>query len=314
MRLKKLSGLGLVFAIGLAACDDSAGPSAEFDPVESAADLQAVDNAFETPVFQSLGAMGGLFAIQGAPALSTQLIRDGWHLTSGRMPTTMQQVGERMVSALLASSGQVVLIPESFRGRTYVHDPVEGYFWDQSRTGAPANGIRYILNAVNPVNGEPTADEIGHVDITDESTDLTAIARLVVVSEEVEYINYTVSATGLIGSLSIAIEGYVSDGTDRVDLDLAVAMNATFATSSVSVTYNLDVPTRDFSISASLTMDFNGETQSGTITPALPPFANTRSGSPSPSTSQHATAQVWLRSIGMREAVASVKVPVPSFK
>ena len=97
MHLKKLSGLGLVFTIGLTACDDSAGPSAEFDPVESAADLQVVDNAFETPVFQSLGAMGGLFAIQGAPALSTQLIRDGWHLTSGRMPTTMQQVGEQMV-------------------------------------------------------------------------------------------------------------------------------------------------------------------------------------------------------------------------
>ena len=245
MRFNKLSALGLVFAFGLAACSDSTAPGDAFDSAESAADLAAVESAFDTDVFASLSAMGGGFStVSQAPAVAAMMV------DAGRISVTSpEEWREREVAIadLLARSGaQVLVIPESFRGRTYAHHPQEGWYHAADRTGAPENGMRFILYAVNPVTEDPTETEIGYVDVKDESTETAAVVRLIVVSGEVEYVNYRVTASGQIGSLSVVIDGFVTDGTETVEFTLSHSLSATFATASAEIDYEVSVPSRDF--------------------------------------------------------------------
>ena len=268
-RFKRLSALALTLVVGLAACDDGTGPDADgpFNPTASAADIQVVQSAFDTPVFASLGSMSGRFSqINGAPALASTLLDAGWDLATAGESWQLQEAGNRVAGALYSTSAAALLIPESFRGRTYVHQPEEGYYFDEARTGAPANGMRFILYEVNPVTGEPGLTEIGYVDILDESTDAALVARLVVVSGQTEFMNYTVSASGLLGSISFGVSGFITDGTDQVDLDLTSSFSSTFASERVEIAYSIGVPTRDFNMTASLVMEFERETDLGSMT------------------------------------------------
>ncbi len=264
MQFKNLSALSLVFAIGLTACDDSTNPGDSFDPSASAADLEAVGNAFNTDVYESLSKMGGDFgAVAAAPALAASVVDAGWISVSS--PDKWELYGGELANALLSSSAAVLLIPDTFRGRTYEHN-AEGYFHNPDRAGAPPNGIRFILYEVNPITDEPGATEIGWVDVMDESTDLAAIVRLSVWSGGIEYVNYTVSASGVINSVSFEIDGWVTDGTTQVNFTLNHSIDATFATARVEIDYQVDVPSRDFSIAANMVVEFDAETQAGSIT------------------------------------------------
>lgn len=269
--VNRLSALGLALAVGLTACDDSStgpGDDGPFNPTTSAADLQVAQDAFDTPVFASLGSMSGNFSrIQGAPALASVLVDAGWNLITAGESWQLKEAGERVAGALYsASAPEVVLIPDGHRGRTYDYHPEEGYYYDESRTGAPANGMRFILYEVNPVTGEPGSTEIGYVDLLDESTDLAGVARIVVVSGDTQFMNYTVSATLLVGSISFTVDGFVSDGTDIVNVDLTMSFASTFATETVNLTYGIDIPSRSFSLSATMVMEFSRETEQGTAT------------------------------------------------
>ena len=158
------------------------------------------------------------------------------------------------------------LLHDEYLGRTY--DRVgDGYRYNDDRTGAPADGVRFILYEVDPVTHEPGDTEVGHVDIIDESAGNSLVARVIVVTGGVEHINYTVSATLLIGEqlLGFAVLGFISDGTDRVDVDLSITFTNDGAVSTATVTQVIGVPTRDFEVDATAVLTFNAETQLGSL-------------------------------------------------
>jgi hypothetical protein len=265
MRFKKLPVAGLALAVGLAACSDSTGPNDDFDPSESAADFAAVDDAFNTDVYNSLSAMGeGFGSVTQAPALAVELVEAG--RLSVTSPDTWQQRGEAIADLLASSAAQVILIPESFRGRTYEYSATAGWYYNAARTGAPENGIRFILYAIDPVTHEPTDMEIGYADVKDESTDTEAIVRLQVFSGQDEYVNYTVKASGLVGSLSVEIAGSVTDGTTQVDFTLNHSFEATFASARAEFDYVIEVPSREFTVDATMVIEVDAGTQSASIT------------------------------------------------
>ena len=81
------------------------------------------------------------------------------------------------------------IVPVDYLGRTYVPG-IDGYEYDAARTGAPANGVRFILYEVGPITREPGATEIGYVDLLDESSTLAYVIRVLAVTGGVERINY----------------------------------------------------------------------------------------------------------------------------
>ncbi len=52
---RKLQACSLVLAVGLAACSETSGPTDGFTVADASADLAAMQGAFETEAFQSLG-------------------------------------------------------------------------------------------------------------------------------------------------------------------------------------------------------------------------------------------------------------------
>ena len=240
-------GLGLAFTIGLSACIDGIGPgsdsavpdSAGFgpdqpsDPTALVADLLVVDGVFDSPVLVSLAESSTIFA-----------------------------------RAVSASSAGVPVIPADFLGRTYVHDPLEGYYYDPERTGPPANGVRFILYEANPITHELGQTEIGYVDILDESTNLSPDVRVVVVSGDIEYMNYTVSPTGVPGIMGgFLVSGFFGDGPDVLDLYLYMEFVTAETTSTVIVNYSIVVPSSGSGMVANMTsvIDLQTQTESSTI-------------------------------------------------
>jgi hypothetical protein len=247
-RYKQIAVLALAFAV--AACSDtlSVGEAA-FDADLTSQDLAAVDSLFETEAFKSLKALGGQFNIAGPPAMaSAELLRAAAH-PSEPGNTARIEAAARQIQMAMAANAAVELIPQQYRGLVLKFVPGEGYVVDEALTG-PSNGIRFLLYAVNPVTGEiaEPLNEIGYADLLDESTDQTAAVRLVVVSGEVTFINYLVSANGPPTAPSFSIAGFVTDGEVTVDFDLTVAMQANIGGTSIDIDYAIDVADRDFHV------------------------------------------------------------------
>ena len=112
---------------------------------------------------------------------------------------------------------------------------------DETRTDAPAAGIRFILYAVDPLTEAPVEplNEIGFADVIDESTDTEAKVRLVVVSQGITFMNYTVGALGPPTSPTLTIAGFVTDGTERADFTLTTALQITFAGVVADIDYDI---------------------------------------------------------------------------
>ena len=143
----------------------------------------------------------------GASTVSTSLLRD---LAAG--------LTDR------ASRPSAAIIPPDQRGTTWVFDASQQrYVVDPARTGAPANGVRYILYAVNPFDHTVVPDvEIGYADLTDEgdSTPNAGALRLRAVSHDVVFVDYQVGLVGSAGAAAIGVHGMFFDGTRHLTFEL----------------------------------------------------------------------------------------------
>ncbi len=262
-RPKYLGALAMAFTLALSACTDTTGPvPGSFDADATTSSVEAVEASFNSAAFESFAVLGPEFAVGGAAAsTSAALVANARHLDSRDLTQQAEAIAYELAAAMAPAA---VLIPEEYWG-VYVYVPGEGYVLD-AEAGTPVNGVRFMLYAVNPVTkdiAEPL-NEIGYADLIDESTEQTAAVRLMVVSDEVTYLDYSVSTTGPITSPIFNILGYVTDGVDRADFDLSVSFEFTFAGSTVDILYDIDV--NDANILVDLHFEGNSEGEgSGTI-------------------------------------------------
>ena len=253
-RYRPLVFLALAFAV--AACSDTLSVGEEaFDADLTSQDLAAVDSTFETEAFQSLKALGGQFSVVAPPAMaSAELLRAAAHPSE---PGNMGRIeaAARQIQMAMAANAAVELIPQQYRGLVLEYVPDQGYVVDATQTG-PSNGIRFLLYAVNPVTEEiaEPLNEIGYADLLDESTDLTAAVRLMVVSGEVTYVDYLVSANGPPTAPSFSIAGFISNGDVTVDFDLTVAAQTNIGGTTIDIDYAIDVEARDFHVVLDLSL------------------------------------------------------------
>lgn len=276
LRYRRLAAA--VAALTLSACGDGLGPGQEaFDPDQTTADFAAVDAAFATDAFVSLAALGGQFGVGAgaATSASADLLRAATDIRVSDLSLRLDAAARRL-TAVMAANAAVELIPAQYRGLVLVYVPGEGYLPDTNQTG-PADGIRFILYAVNPITkqiAEPLT-EIGHVDLLDESTDITASVRLVVVSGGVTFVNYTVTASGPPTAPSVVIDGFITNGTTAVNFTLTHALQVNIGGSQVDIDYVIDVPGRDFQVNLDLTLVANDQGTATTIDLSVTHGSNT---------------------------------------
>ena len=242
-------------SVALTGCGDS-GPDVPFNPAGTSADLEAVNAAFGSSIFASFSSLSYLFdAAYGAPLVSSSAaamdirasgtagMRAGAMRSAQRLAGLLPAAGNKSFSASSAA------IPAGIAGKTFEYSG--GSYVAGVRTGAPANGVRFLLYAVDPVTFMPVEPlvETGYVDITDLSGTNTQSARVQVVSGGTTYIDYTVTANNLTGRITVV--GFVTDGTHQANLNLGASLSSAGV---LTLVYGLNVPQRDISIALTLTL------------------------------------------------------------
>jgi len=247
--------------VALSACGDS-GPEAPFNPSGTTEDITAVNDAFESPAFASFSTFSLYFdaALGTSPVISGSAAALNFRRTTnaGEFRAAAMR-NARRVAALMQGrvhgsfSASTAAIPSDIAGKTFEYNGTD--YVPTDRTGAPSNGVRFIIYAVNPVTFEPVTplQEVGYVQLTDLSGSTTQAARVVVVSGDITYLDYTVTATATTTGGQITVVGYVTDGETRANLNLRSTVSQT---AGLTMLYSIDVPQRDVSID--LTMSTTG--------------------------------------------------------
>lgn len=229
----------LALAVFVAACGDSAtGPvgGGTFDPESTRQDLETVTSTVDSDeILAGLGLIGNSLGNQlGSPSIVSPALDIA--------PTVDHLRG----FALAGGGSSAPIFPSNLLGVTFVYDETAGDYVPSTRTGAPANGVRFIYYAMNPVTEVPATplNELGYVDLIDESDAATTSLHVLLVDTSgatpVTYVDYTADGSfTLVGqtlSVNLVATGYLSDGTDRVDFVLTEAASFTEGANSISVT------------------------------------------------------------------------------
>ena len=233
----------LLLLMGVTACSDNSNTAPDdgesFDAATAQAGLDAVSAAMATPVWESFGVLGERLDanVIGSGLVTAALGTDSERLSASELA---QQIGR----AAGVDPDAAPRIPDDVRGTTFVFDPDQGrYVADADRSGAPDNGIRFIIYAVNPVTREPIVDqEIGHADLTDleDETENGFTLRFEVVSDRVTYLDYTVSIDGTDTSGSLSVNGFVSNGNEKIDFEVDVRGTDDGDRTTQDVTFQID--------------------------------------------------------------------------
>ncbi|HXF95836.1 MAG TPA: hypothetical protein VNI61_07000 [Gemmatimonadales bacterium] len=251
-----VAGLGAVLAT--AACSDSTAPTFS-DPAAISADLQQVEGAFSAPVYQSFSGLSEYMAPGGGPVASALMRAASPEALLDRDAPRDAAAAEQLRALVPSLSGPLAgpIIPDTLYGRVYVWDETAGhYVRDPNQTG-PANGVRFILYAVNPDTHLPTSPlvAVGRADILDQSAGATLTLRILVQNTDgsVTYVDYTASVTPGPSSFSAAVTGFIANGQQgaalrRLDFDIGFAASETATTADVSADAVFDLANSSVSL------------------------------------------------------------------
>ena len=237
-----------------AACTggDVAGPRAEqsFDAPLARTEMQTLDGLLGAPAWESFATMSPSF---GLTAAATAAVSDARALAVSRAPLSAPEARrlataavERVWAVDAASAGAgLAALPPDTKGTTYVWDtPQRRYVAASGRTGAPVDGVRFVLYAVNPLSREPVISaEIGYADLTDVGLARPSGVglRLLVVSGVTTFLDYTVIADGSATSGSLSVNGFLTDGTTRLTFGIQArgALGPEGRTGAVDFTFDV---------------------------------------------------------------------------
>jgi hypothetical protein len=263
LQFAKRSALMLAAAaVTLSGCGSESAPTVPFNPSGATDDIEAVNTAFNSQTFTDFAQLSLMFdaALGGAPLVSSSAqaidLRNGGTMkgahaaaarSAERIARIMPRPTRRMTGASAAS------IPPEYLGKTFIYS--NGSYVVTAQTGAPLNGVRFWLYAVDPVTGLPASplNQTGYVDLIDMSSETTSAARVVVVSGTTTYLDYRVNVTAVGTSGRVTVLGFITDGTTEATFNLRSTLTVD---AGLTLSYSLDVPERDLSID--LTMSAEG--------------------------------------------------------
>lgn len=246
-------GTALVLGLSLAACSQTDGPS-EFNPSGVSADIAYAQTAFDSPISASFNAAGGDIGATLGQAAAV-VLSPGTPLMH---PASTERYAKSLARLLPAANGinaAVAAIPAEMLGKTFVWDVNTDVYVASDLSGAPAKGVRFLLYAVNPVTGQPVEplDELGYVDVTDVSSGSTQATRILVYADGVSYFDYTVRGTGTSSSGALTVEGFASNGVNRVNFDLQNTIAQSTNGMVLTLDYALSIPSRGLELSYTAT-------------------------------------------------------------
>ena len=266
--MRPLVALALTALMAGCGGGDSNAPDAPFDPAGTTSDLGALEASFESDAmaaFQSaapsigsvLGETPAAMAVRAAPSKTLAGGKPGVREYAGVLA---RAYGAPATGMRPYGAGAAIL--EEHYGVTFTRNAETLEYEASARTGAPSNGVRFIVYAVNPISGQPVTplQEVGYADIEVTEGTNSASVRVELVSGGVTYLDYAVGATGTQASITLTVAGYVSNGDERVNFDLDTRITET----AITLDYTLIVPTR-----GNFRMDFEETVGETSLTSSL---------------------------------------------
>ena len=241
VRARRLALMGVGF---LAACSESNAPErGAFNPARVEAGITTVQRLAASPVLGSLTATG---RVAGGVSSAGMI--------GGNSGAGLESALQRLTSATAGAGAALIPVMQpSVLGRTFVYDAsTRKYVPDASRTGAPSNGVRFVLYETAG-NGDPVPGrEVGYADLTDErrSSPTTAGVRLVVVGGGVTHLDYSFDLTGSLDAATFVVQGFLSDGSDRVNFSIRTSSQLFGRGGDASIDATITVPRHDFTVTA----------------------------------------------------------------
>jgi hypothetical protein len=244
-----------LLALAAGCSGDSTAPDAPFSPGGTSADIAAVNESFDSPAVESyasasvhIGAVVGGSAAAAVRAAPSGAFLRGDRASALRYARSLSRsFGGSGLRPSLSTSASA-RIPQEYLGVTFVWDVETNQYVPSDDPGAPSNGVRFILYAVNPVTGQPIEPLVpidGYVDIRLTETTTSGTYQIVVVSSDVTYLEYNVVVGGSSSSIDVRISGFATNGEDRVNFNLDNRLTGTEAAGlTLTVDYELVVPTR----------------------------------------------------------------------
>ena len=167
---RSLAALALT---AMVACGgDSNGPDTPFDPAGTSADVEAMGSAFDSPATAGFSVASD--AIAGAlqfspPAAAAMRAMPTKSLVGGK-PGAKEyavKVAQAYRQPSAAAYSTAASVPAEYLGVTFVYNAEINQYEPSELTGAPADGVRFLVYAINPISGliiEPVV-EVGYADI-----------------------------------------------------------------------------------------------------------------------------------------------------
>ncbi|HTG49534.1 MAG TPA: hypothetical protein VL915_03525, partial [Gemmatimonadales bacterium] len=165
--------LAVVALIGLmTGCggNDSTAPDAPFDPAGTSSDIDAIEGSYESDA---------MYGFQSAmPAISTTLGESSAAVALRAAPSKIMATGKSGAREYASTLARLYSVPtagmrpvgsraailEEHLGKTFVRNASTLEYEVSDRTGAPSNGVRFIVYTVNPISGQPVTplQEVGY--------------------------------------------------------------------------------------------------------------------------------------------------------
>lgn len=231
--------------ITLAACGDGTGPNEHrFDAKNVRAGVSAIEGVTSSKALASMQAVARSMGVVGTNNIA-QKIGSG----SGLDVVTRK----RTTAAVDAGTALIPVMRSSVLGTTFVYDPsARKYVPDPARSGAPSNGVRFILYDVDPNEDPLVGKEIGYADLTDErrSSASSAGVRLEAVIGGVTKLAYSFDLTGSVQAAQFDVFGYIADGGDRLDFSIKTSQQLFGRGGKATLEAKLVVRQEDFEVTA----------------------------------------------------------------
>lgn len=236
--------IALAALITLTACGDGTGPNERrFDAKNVRAGVSAIEGITSSKALASMQAVARSMGVVGTSSIAQKIGSGGLDVATRKLTTAAVDAGTALIPVMRSS----VL------GTTFVWDPsARKYVPDPARSGAPSNGVRFILYDVDP-NEDPLAgNEIGYADLTDErrSSASSAGVRLEAVIGGVTKLAYSFDLTGSVQAAQFDVFGYIADGGDRLDFSIKTSQQLFGRGGKATLEAKLVVRQEDFEVTA----------------------------------------------------------------
>jgi hypothetical protein len=256
--MRLLLRAGLVLGLAAAACKDSVGPKSLADPQATTAQMEALDGLFDNAPLNSFSAVSGdiapvaparVAALRALVSASNPLSQSSALRPFAKGVETSRLL--RQLAPALISTSAAALFPPDVVGKTFEWNATTDMYEATARAGAPSNGVRFILYAIDPFTHAPVepVSEVGYVDLADESSGSTARVHVTVVGGSTVYVDYTVAVESLsMTSGRISAAGYITNGAgspDTLRFNGKVTVSASQTSATITQDVSFDVNSRD---------------------------------------------------------------------